>query len=225
MSKFKNNLNMFLTSMLILVLIGLVVMTLFFQTTINRLNDAYNEKSDEAELLSNQLESFIRQHSLLNTTLVDLNLELQEYTEEFEQTYNELKQQKNEISLNLNNTKIELNEKNNQLQNKINQMTEIKNKISLINPTIIQTKEDTEDLIKQLEVLEKDAEDLRRYIDNNQESNLTENEYLSILSKSKSDADSLRRDARDSKNNINDILNLIEQIKTRIDETNEIIST
>lgn len=224
MSQFKNNLNMFLTSMLIVVLLGLVFMTLFFQSTINKLNEKQNEKSDEIDILTKQLQFFARQHNELNDTLIDLSLELDEYTEEFQETYNQLKNEKNEISLNLNNTKNELKKTETELKNKIQELKEIKNGIIIMNNYITQTEREMNDILKQIEDLEKDADDLRIYIDNNYDSNLTVNEYNSILRRSKNEADDLRKDARSSKNNLNELIEMIEDLKNKIEESYEIVS-
>jgi chromosome segregation ATPase len=225
MSAFKNNLNMFLTLMLIVVLLGLVFMTLFFQSTINKLNDKYNEKEDQLVTARSELQMYINQYDILNSTFINLNEDLQDYTQEFEQTYEGCINEKNILSQNLNTTKNTLLNTQTQLQTKINELKNIKTQINIIKNNATETEEYIEDSFTDINRVVSDSEELYDYMDDNYDANMEISECLSVLSKSRDDSKEVRDRARNTKDNLEKVENLVKFIKNKTNEVYNLLSS
>ncbi|MFT4304454.1 MAG: hypothetical protein ACMXX8_00025 [Candidatus Woesearchaeota archaeon] len=224
MNQFKRNLNMFLTIMLIVVLLGLVFMTLFFQITVNNLNEKYLEKSDELDETLLQLDYYIDKYENLNFTLYSLSSDLVVYTEEFEETYSQLSDEKSQLSLSLNDTQNLLLQTQNELESKLNKLRDIRSKILSLNSNTEDVIEDIQSIEEMIGYIKSDSKKLYDYIDENYDNNLTVNEYLEILSETKKEANSLRLNSRDSNDEIIDIIDDIKDLKNKINEIFELIS-
>lgn len=224
MNQFKRNLNMFLTIMLIVVLLGLVFMTLFFQITVNNLNEKYLEKSDELDETLLQLDYYIDKYENLNFTLYSLSSDLVVYTEEFEETYSQLSDEKSQLSLSLNDTQNLLLQTQNELESKLNKLRDIRSKILSLNSNTEDVIEDIQSIEEIIGYVNSDSKKLYDYIDENYDNNLTVNECLEILSETKKEANSLRLNSRDSNDEIIDIIDDIKDLKNKINEIFELIS-
>lgn len=224
MNQFKRNLNMFLTIMLIVVLLGLVFMTLFFQITVNNLNEKYLEKSDELDETLLQLDYYIDKYENLNFTLYSLSSDLVVYTEEFEETYSQLSDEKSQLSLSLNDTQNLLLQTQNELESKLNKLRDIRSKILSLNSNTEDVIEDIQSIEEMIGYIKSDSKKLYDYIDENYDNNLTVNECLEILSETKKEANSLRLNSRDSNDEIIDIIDDIKDLKNKINEIFELIS-
>lgn len=224
MNQFKRNLNMFLTIMLIVVLLGLVFMTLFFQITVNNLNEKYLEKSDELDETLLQLDYYIDKYENLNFTLYSLSSDLVVYTEEFEETYSQLSDEKSQLSLSLNDTQNLLLQTQNELESKLNKLRDIRSKILSLNSNTEDVIEDIQSIEEMIGYIKSDSKKLYDYIDENYDNNLTVNEYLEILSETKKEANSLRLNSRDSNDELIDIIDDIKDLKNKINEIFELIS-
>jgi chromosome segregation ATPase len=216
MSTFKNKLNMFLTSMLILVLLGLIIMTLFFQSIVSKINEEKNIQKNQIDLMRQEIQYYINNYDILNSSFEGLSQDLIEYTEEFEQTYESCVVEKNQLNNSLTITRNNLKNTETQLQNKINELKNIKTKNNLILNDAKTAEEEIISLLAEINSIDKNANDLYNYINNNYDNNLTIDECLNILSKSRTDSRDIRDDASDSKENIDNLNNLIKKIKDGI---------
>lgn len=198
----KQKLNVFLMIMIVLILIGLIGITVYFQNTIANANEKFNIKSEQLELTKQELQYQINQFNKLNTTVLDLNTDLNNYTTEFDQVYGLCTSNNKKLSNELNSTKQLLSNRNDDLKQTKVIMNTIQSKITLSlssNPDVINRLND----IKQL------SSDKIDKIDNNNNDQLTLPECKNLLDDFKDDFKDNKKYANLGENsalNINDHL-------------------
>lgn len=218
MSSFKSNLNMFLTTLLIIVLVGLVILTIYFQTSLNRFNQRYNEKDDEVDKLRLELLQYQESTERLNQTVNLLNVDLIEYTQEFELTYEQLSHERNQLFINLNNTQNQLRLKEIELQNKINELRNLKNNFNILSLNITKIEEEIKFSLNDASRIEDDSQRLYNFINNNYFPEMSIEECLNVLSRAKDDSDNLETRTRANTNQIKKIDDMIKSIINRIEQ-------
>ena len=185
----KQKLDVFLMIMIVIILIGLIGVTVYFQNSIANANEKFNLKSEQLEMTKQELQYQLNKFNQLNTTLINLNTDLNSYTNEFDQVYGlcTLENEKLKNELNITNQALEI--RNDDLKQTKVIINTIQSKITLSlssNPDVINRLDD----IKQL------SSDKIDEIDDNNDDQLTLNECKNLLDDLKDDFEDNENDAR-----------------------------
>ncbi|SEH05174.1 hypothetical protein [Candidatus Venteria ishoeyi] len=104
----KGMLNTFLMGLIVILLIGIIGVTVFFQGTIKEANEKFEHKTLQLELTKEELQFQLNEFQKLNSTYLNLNSDLESYTTEFEQVYSSCSEENDAIAKQLNETKSKL---------------------------------------------------------------------------------------------------------------------
>jgi DNA repair exonuclease SbcCD ATPase subunit len=203
----KNKLNVFLMAMVIITLIGLISVSIYFQISIKKVNEKYNQKSAQLEITKQELQSQMNELSNLNTTFVDLNQDLESYTNEFEQVYSMCNQEKDALIVELEEAKKENEEKNALLG-------ELKTSVDSLKSEVTKSQAESDNIISRLHFIESTSDEIIDDIKRKNDDNLTISQCKSFLRTLDDDIEDLKGsalDAEETTGTLNGYLNQIYQ--------------
>ncbi len=187
---------------LILILVGLIGITVYFQNSIVNANEKFNVKSNEFDIIKQELQYQINQFNNLNNTYIDLNSDLNDYTTEFDQVYGSCRLENDGLKKQLNITKNLLKERNIKLKSIQKTLEEIKT-------DIYSSYSSTPKIIDYIEDIKQLSNNALKEIDDEDNSNMSLSDCKSLLGDLEDDFDDNENDAtlaKSSLEKINDYL-------------------
>lgn len=207
----KSRLNMFLLALVVICLVGLIGISIYFQTSISEVNARYNLRTEQLLNTKEDLQQQMNQFQSLNTTYVDLSLDLESYTTEFEQLYGLCSNQKTALEVDLDDERAE-----NTLL--VGKLSNVKAKITTMRSKIIFIKTKAGNSVNGLNGLQSDAEDISDTVhDQKDEVALTISECRSYLGDVEGYVDDLKSESETIEGYVSDIDGNLSVMYTDID--------
>lgn len=203
MGLIKSKLNTLLTTMIIIILIGLIVITIYFQNSIKDANERFEIKSEQLELVKSELQYQINLFKNLNQTYEGLSQDLESYTSEFETVFGSCEEEKNLINQQLLSTIKELEMRETLLSSTKIDLERNRDSISSLN-------RDSISLQSYIETSESRINNLLKEIDDEYSSDITIEECKLLIRDLEKKAENTEKSIKESKT-------IIQKMKEEID--------
>ena len=186
----KSRLNIFLMALLVIVLIGLIGLSLYFQSAIKDVNDENRFLEKKLELTEEDLRFQVQRLTELNSSYKELNVDLENYTSEFDEIYGSCTEQKQQLSSILNSTRKDLESQKERYLEKLDEVSQANDIIESVMLNISISRDRLENMDSKFVSIISSAEDIIDEADSRDSYDL--DECKAALSDSENDADDIK---------------------------------